>query len=413
MEPLITNDAVVLAILLGILSLIFVTSSSSSPFWQKFYTFVPSILLCYFIPSLFNSAGIISGDYSNLYFIASRYLLPTTLVLLTLSIDMKAIIRLGPKALIMFFTGTIGIIIGGPLAILIVSVFAPDIVGGAGPDAVWRGLTTIAGSWIGGGVNQTAMREIFEVSDELFSQMLPVDIMVGYLWMGVLLYGAGVSNKIDRFFKADASAIDELRQKVEKYRASIAHIPTLKEVTVIMALGFGITGIAHFLSDIIAPWFENNAPELEKYSFTSQFFWLIIFATAGGMGLSFTKARRYEGAGASTFGTFFLYVLVATIGMEMNVLAILENPGLFFVGIIWMLVHITLLLTVGRLIRAPFFFIAVGSQANVGGTASAPIVASAFHPALAPVGVLLAVMGYVLGTYGAVLCGYLMQVAAP
>ena len=180
-----------------------------------------------------------------------------------------------------------------------------------------------------------------------------------------------------------------------------------------MALGFGITGIAHFLSDIIAPWFENNAPELEKYSFTSQFFWLIIFATAGGMGLSFTKARRYEGAGASTFGTFFLYVLVATIGMEMNVLAILENPGLFFVGIIWMLVHITLLLTVGRLIRAPFFFIAVGSQANVGGTASAPIVASAFHPALAPVGVLLAVMGYVLGTYGAVLCGYLMQVAAP
>ena len=203
MEPLITNDAVVLAILLGILSLIFVTSSSSSPFWQKFYTFVPSILLCYFIPSLFNSAGIISGDYSNLYFIASRYLLPTTLVLLTLSIDMKAIIRLGPKALIMFFTGTIGIIIGGPLAILIVSVFAPDIVGGAGPDAVWRGLTTIAGSWIGGGVNQTAMREIFEVSDELFSQMLPVDIMVGYLWMGVLLYGAGVSNKIDRFFKAD------------------------------------------------------------------------------------------------------------------------------------------------------------------------------------------------------------------
>ncbi|MDP6202282.1 MAG: DUF819 family protein, partial [Candidatus Marinimicrobia bacterium] len=168
-KPLFTNDAVVLGILLAILSFVFLTGRSESPFWKKFYKYVPTLLLCYFIPSIFNSLGIFSGESSRLYFVASRYLLPTSLVLLTISIDLPSIIKLGPKALVMFFTGTAGIIIGGPLAIMVVSVFAPDIVGGAGPEAVWRGLTTVAGSWIGGGANQAAMKEIFNVGDGLFS----------------------------------------------------------------------------------------------------------------------------------------------------------------------------------------------------------------------------------------------------
>ena len=74
--------------------------------------------------------------------------------------------------------------------------------------------------------------------------------------------------------------------------------------------------------------------------------------------------------------------------------------------------QVSLLLIVAKIIRAPFFFVAVGSQANVGGAASAPVVASAFHPSLAPVGVLLAVLGYALGTYAAWLCGILMQFVA-
>jgi len=412
MEPMITNDAVVLGILIVILAVVFKTSSIDTPFWKKFYTFLPSVLLCYFIPSLFNSAGIISGEHSQLYFMSSRYLLPSSLVLLTLSIDLKSIIKLGWKAIVMFLTGTVGIMIGGPLAILIISVFAPDIVGGNGPDAVWRGLTTIAGSWIGGGANQTAMREVFEVSDKLFSQMLPVDIIIGYLWMGVLLYGAGINNKIDKWLKADASAIDELRENVEKYRASIAHIPTVKEITYILALAFGVTGIAHFFADIIAPWLSTYEA-VKELGLASPFFWIVVIATTGGMLLSFTKARKLEGSGASNIGTLFLYILIASIGMSMDVTAIADNPGLFVVGIIWILVHVILLFIMGKLIKAPFFFIAVGSQANVGGTASAPIVASAFHTALAPVGVLLAVLGYAAGTYGAILTGWLMQAVAP
>ena len=413
MEPVFTNDAIVLGILFAILAFVFKTSHSSNPFWKKFYTYVPSLLLCYFIPSLLNSMGIISGENSNLYFVSSRYLLPASLVLLTLSIDLKRILSLGPKAVIMFLAGTVGIIIGGPIAVLIFGLVAPDIVGGSGGDAVWRGLTTVAGSWIGGGANQTAMKEVFEVSDNLFSAMITVDVIVANIWMAFLLYGAGISARIDRWFKADASAIDEVRKNIEEYRASIAKIPSLTDVTMVMAVGFGITAIAHFGSDLIAPWIAEHAPALAKYSLTSGFFWIVVIATTGGLLLSFTKARELEGVGASRYGSLLLYVLVASIGMKMDILAIFESPQLFLIGIVWMIVHVIILLSVGKIIKAPFFFVAIGSQANVGGAASAPIVASAFHPALAPVGVLLAVLGYSLGTYGAWICGLMMQGVAP
>ena len=410
--PLITNDAVVLGILMLILAFVFHTSHSERPFWQRFYKYVPALLLCYFIPSIVATLGIISGDVSNLYFVSSRYLLPASLVLLTLSIDIQGMIRLGPKAIIMFLTGTVGIVIGGPLALLAFSWIDPNAVMGGGPDAVWRGLTTVAGSWIGGGANQTAMKEVFEVGDDLFSAMVAVDVLVANVWLAILLYAAGESDAIDRKLGADNSAIESLKKKMADYQASVARIPSLTDLMKILAVGFGVTAFAHFGADLLAPWIGANYPALDRLSLSSTFFWIVVIATTGGLILSFTGLRTLEGAGASRVGSALLYVLIASIGMNMNLAAIVENPELFMVGFIWISIHAFLLITVAILIKAPVFFLAVGSQANVGGAASAPVVASAFHPALATVGVLLAVFGYALGTYAAWFCGQIMRVVA-
>jgi len=410
---LITNDAAVLGLLLATLGLIFWTASLDNPAFRTFYKYVPVLLLCYFVPSLYTSFGIVDPSQSRLYAVTSRYLLPATLVLLTLSIDLKAILRLGPRALAMFLTGTVGIIIGGPIAILLVSVVSPDTVGGQGPDAVWRGLTTIAGSWIGGGANQAAMKEVFQVSDEVFSTMVAVDVLVGNIWIAVLLYLAGESAMIDARLGADTSALDDLRIRIQAFRERHARIPGLTDLVLIAAAGFGVSGLSHLLAGWLAPWIARTAPALERLSLTSELCWVVVLATTGGLLLSFTRARELEGAGASSFGSLMLYLLVATIGMGMDIGAVVERPGLFAVGAIWMMVHAGLLFAVGRAIRAPTFYLAVGSVANVGGAASAPVVASAFHPSLAPVGVLLAVLGYAVGTYGAWLCGQLMRLVAP
>lgn len=415
-QPYFTNDAIVFGILMIILASIFYTSSLENAAWKKFYRFVPALLLCYFIPALFNwPLGLISGKESNLYFVASRYLLPASLILFCLSIDFKSLLNLGPKALIMFFTATLGIIIGGPIALLLISYVAPDLIGNANPDDVWRGFSTVAGSWIGGGANQTAMKEIYEVSDNLFGTMIVIDVIVANIWMGFLLYGANISDRLDEILKADNSAITELKEKVRAYRASVSQMPTTTLLFIMFAIAFGGVALSHWGSDVIVPFMKNYADTLKSMrldSLMSGFFWLIVISTTIGLTASFTKARKLEGIGASRWGGIFIYILVATIGMKMNLAEVFDNLGLFVVGLVWMLVHVILLLLVAKIIKAPFFFVAVGSQANVGGAASAPIVASAFDTALAPVGVLMAVLGYALGTYGAIICATLMQIIA-
>jgi len=407
-EPFITNDATIFGILMLILGLVFYTSELDHPFWKKFYKFVPALLVCYFLPSILKATGLIDPSQSRLYFMASRYLLPAALVLLTISVDLKEIIKLGPKALIMFFTGSVGILIGGPLTILIFKNVYPELVAGD----TWQGMATIAGSWIGGGANQAAMKEVFEVGDELFSKMVTVDIIVGNIWLGFLIAGVAVAKILDKKLKADSSSIEILKQKMETFQASVTRIPTLTDLMKILMVGFACTGFAHFGSDLLVPFLTEHFPWLQNYSLLSGFFWLVVIATTLGVILSFTKLRELEGVGASRMGRAFVYILVATIGMNMDILAIIYNPGLFLLGFTWIIFHVLLLWLVAKLIKAPYFFIAVGSTANVGGAASAPIIASEFHPALAPVGVLMAVMGYVVGTYGALVCGWLMQWAA-
>ncbi len=428
-EPLIANDAVVFGMLMAILAFVFLTSRSEHPWFKRFYKFVPMLLLCYFIPSLLTLFRIVNPEKSSLYSVATQYLLPASLVLLTISVDLRAILRLGPKAMVMFLTGTVGVILGGPLAILLVATFDPQLVGGQGPDAVWRGMTTIAGSWIGGGANQLAMKEIWmsgeNANEDLFTVMVTIDILVAEFWMLFLLLGVGQASAIDRFFRADASNITALQQKMEKFSLGQTRIPTTTDLMVLAAVAFGITAICHACADVVCPAIQhlyeaarvdgevNPYQWMINFSLNKEFFWIVVLATTFALALSFTPVRKLEGAGASKVGTVFIFILVAVIGMKMDVTQIWEHKGLFLVGLVWMLVHVGLLIVVGWLIRAPYFFLAVGSKANIGGAASAPVVAAAFHPSLAPVGVLLAVLGYVLGTYGAWLCGLLMQEVAP
>tara|TARA_R110002073_G_scaffold68128_3_gene169245 strand:+ start:31132 stop:32364 length:1233 start_codon:yes stop_codon:yes gene_type:complete len=409
---MITNDAFLFGLLAIILGGIFYTASIKTPFWQKFYTYIPMVLMCYFVPSLINTFGLVDGENSKLYFVASRYLLPACLVMLTLSVDFKRIVALGPKALIMFLTGTVGVVIGGPIAILIFSVIDPSVVGGHGPESVWRAMTTVAGSWIGGGANQAAMKEVFQVSDRMFSIMVTVDILVAEVWMAALLIMAARHREIDRKNGADVGAIDDLRKNVEAFQKEHARIPMAKDLMIIFALGFGVMGLAHFGADNLSAMFKN-IPGYETSNFSSQFFWLVVIATTAGLLLSFTPAKKLEGVGASSIGTIFIFILVATIGLKMDIMAIFEHLSMFLVGAVWMLVHVALLFIVRRIIKAPIFFLAVGSKANIGGAASAPVLAAAFHPSLAPVGVLLAVLGYILGTYAALFTGALMEMVAP
>ena len=262
------------------------------------------------------------------------------------------------------------------------------------------------------------MLEIFKYNQEKYGAMVLVDIVVANIWMAVLLFGIGRKEKIDKWLKADNSAIEELKEKVSTYSAGVTRNPSLTDLMIILAIAFTTVGLSHWGSNSISSYLSANfevVNDLTSFwsTFGDRFFWMVTIATFLGIAFSFTPLKQYEGAGASKIGSVFIYILVASIGMKMDLGSVLKNPGLLVVGLIWMAFHVALLIGMAKLIRAPYFFLAVGSKANVGGAASAPIVASAFHPSLASVGVLLAVFGYVVGTYGALLAALLMEIAAP
>jgi uncharacterized membrane protein len=408
-QPLITSDIVIFGILVVFMALVQYTTGLKNKFVRKFYYFFPPLLLLYFFPGILNTTNIVSGESSQLYEIISRYLLPAGLVLFTLSVDMKVLWKLRKKAGLMFLAGAVGVIIGGPLTILIVKSFAPDLVGGEGPDAVWRGLATVAGSWIGGSANLAALNEVFKPSPQLFSSMVVLDTIIANLWLAVLLFGVSKNKQINKFFRANDKDVDEVREKMEAYQLATAKIPNLSEALAIIGVAFGGCGLAYLIADPLVTYIQANYPALEKFSLTSTFFWVVIICTTLGVILSFTPLRRLEGAGASRVGTVFLYLFITAVGLQMDIVSVINNGGLLLVGLIWLCFHALAMIIVARIIRAPYFFFAVSGEANLGGAVQASLIASAFHTSLAPVGVLLAVLGYVLGNYGGYICGLLMQ----
>ncbi len=407
--PIISNDIVVFGLIAATLGVIFWLASGPTPFWKKFFAWVPALLLCYFIPAIYNTTGLIDGENSALYNpVASRVLLPAALVLLTLSVDLKGILKLGPKLLFVFAAGTFGIVLGAIVAFQLLEWFWPAAVAGD----TWKGMAALSGSWIGGGANMVAIREIYEVDATLFGQFAVVDVAIASLWMAVLLVLANRAQQIDAKSGADTRAIDEMKQRIADYEAANARIPSLTDLMVIIAVAFGIVGLAHAIATPASGWFKANVAWAGQFSLDAPFVWVIVISTLAGLLLSFTPARKLENAGASKLGTVFLYFLIACIGMQMNFLHLANRPELIVIGLIWMSTHILVLWFAARLVKAPLFYFAVGSQGNIGAAASAPVVAAAFHPSLAPVGVLLGTVGYATGTVVAYGLGQVLRMMA-
>lgn len=386
--PLIKQPIAILAVLLAVLATI--VWAQDHPRLRRLFKIVPAIAFCYFGPTLFSTLGVIPNR-SDLYGWVKDFILPASLVLLTLSLDMPAILRLGPKALVMFFAATVGVMIGGPIALALWK--------GVLPTEAWLGMSYLAGSWIGGSANGLAVARMVGAGDAAIGPLIIVDVVVGYTWMGLLLYLAGRRDRLDRWFRADRSAINDLQKSMETFHARIVRNAKVGDWLIILALAFGTTAVGHIGGQWLAA-----GPLAGLRDFADGFVWKMLIVTGIGLALSFTRARSLEGVGASQMGNLMLYLLIACIGAGAD-FAHLRDAGWYLaVGVTWMAIHAVVLIVVGRLIRAPFFYFAVGSQANIGGAASAPIVAAAFSPVLAPVGVLLAIAGYALGTIGGYLC---------
>ena len=397
---MIEDPIAVLAVLLGVLAGLF--AFAGHPIGRRCFTIVPLLVFAYFIPTTLSNTGLIPLK-SPLYDFIKGSLLPASLLLLTMSVDIPAIMRLGRNMLILFFAGTATVVIGGPLAYLALGSMVPVELG----DQAWKGLAALSGSWIGGGANFVAVGESVGATDSTIAMIAVVDVAVANVWMAILLFFSAHEKKMDAKIDADRRGLEELKQHSESFQKDVARIADMKDFFMILSIAFAGTAAASAL----APWAAHGTKLLfpDAAEILGVFAWKVILVTLLGVAISYTRLRRLEGAGASKIGTVMLYLLVASIGAKAEFAKVLEAPLLLLIAAVWISLHAVVLLIVRRFLRAPVFCMAVGSQANIGGAVSAPIVAGAFHPALAPVGALMGVVGYVIGTGAGLLCAFLLR----
>jgi len=306
-------------------------------------------------------------------------------VLLLISAELKAIARLGRTALVVMGAGCLGIALGCVVAFLILRPWLPA--------ETWKAAGALAGTWIGGSANLIAVGTTLGLSPELQGVIIIVDTVVGYTWMGLLISFAAYQERFDRWNGADRSVVDGVGARLAERKAKSSRPMTVADASLMIGLAIVLTAACL--------WAGGLMPTIGKV--LNQFSWAIILLTTVALLLSLTPLARLEEAGASTLGYAGFYLLLASVGAQGDLRKVASHPQFVLFGAIVIVVHALLTLAAVRALRAPLFFFGAASQACVGGYSSAPVVAAIYHPAMASVGLLLAVLGNVIGTYAGLL----------
>lgn len=385
---MITNPILIVVVLIAIETLVLWLSRHART--KRYFDLLPAVFWIYFLPMLAATFGLITSK-SPVYGMITTWLLPASLVLLLLPVDLKAILRLGPTALAMFFIGAAGTMAG---AVFSFALFKP-LIG----EEFWSGFGALSASWTGGSANMIAVKEALSVPDAVFAPMVIVDTVVPYLWMGIMIAMVGLQPAFDRWNRSERAILDHLGEHVVKHLATHVSRRTLTGIVLSLGVAFAGSGTAYLVA--------RQLPQIRDV--ITSYTWTIMIVSIIGIGLSFSPVRNLERSGATRTGYDLLYFVLTAIGAKASVASIGSAMVLIGAGLVIVAVHAAVLLVGARLLRAPMFLVAAASQANIGGVASAPLVAEVYHPGLASVGLLLAILGNIVGTWLGILCAQLCR----
>lgn len=373
-----THPLYILAVLIAIEAAIL--TLAARPIGKKLFKFLPSMFWIYFLPMLANTFGLLPVSH-DLYGQITKWLLPAALALLLLSADIRGILRLGPVALGAMAFSVTGIVIGAPAVTFLYRQWLPE-------DA-WKGIGALSASWIGGSANMIAVGKAIGTPDDIFAPIIIVDTIIPYCWMGLLIALSAWQSRFDRWNRSNTSLIEHLTRNASTQTASGKTRWSMIALSRIAAIAV-IAAAASVLMSKELPVVENAITPAA---------WSIILATFIGIALSFTPARKLHSQGATAIGFALLYLVLASIGAKTGLTNMKAAPILLAAGATWIAIHAICLLIAARLLKAPMALLASASQASIGGPASAPVIAGVYHPELPPVGLLLAVLGNIAGTF--------------
>lgn len=360
---------------------------------QNIFRFAPPIVLIYLGLMILCTVKLWDLDATaETYSALKNPLLYAMLFIMLLRCDMKKIIKLGPKMLIGFFSAAVSIGVGFILAYAIMHH-------ALGEDA-WKSLAALCGSWMGGGGNMLAIQAALDVDETSMAYALVMDSICAAFYVMFLLWVIGFADLFNKWTKADTEVIDSVGMELEKETKANTKTLTWQNIAILLGAGFLVSA----LSQKAGVWMNGYLPFFDKST------WTVLVVTVLGIGFALTPFGKLKGT--EEISNILLYIVIALIASRAN-LGNMGNAHLWlFTGLIILVFHIVVMVILAKLFRLDIFTCAVASLANIGGTATAPVLAGTYNSALVPVGIIMALLGYVIGTGGGLIVSYFMRMIA-
>ncbi len=357
----------------------------------KFFEYVPAVVVIYFICMLFSTFGFWSktDSVNAIYKGVKGNLLSAMIFLLLLRCDLRKIMKLGSKMLLGFFAAAFSIAFGFVVMFLL---FKSNL----SPDS-WKAFAALCGSWMGGTGNMVAIQGALNIADADMGYTLLIDSIDYSIWVMVLLGMVPFAMKFNRWTKSDTSVIDKVGAELSEQYESMRKETTFSDMLFLLGSALAVSALC-----------QAAAGFLPRTAFMSGTTWTVLLATVAGVLCAMTPMSRLPGA--SQMANVILYLIVGLIASRANFAELTEAPMYIVAGFVILAVHAVALAIIAKICKLDLFTCGVASLANIGGVASAPILAAAYSEALVPIGVLMAMMGYIIGTGGGLLVGKILSI---
>lgn len=430
----ITSTTGVLAALSGICAFFFWLEKSTQ--W-KFFQFAPPLVFIYLVPMILATGGVLPHK-SPVYDAMKTFLLPMLLIMLLVKMNMRGAVRVLGPGLGVMLVGSLGVMVGAPIGLLIVKPWL-------GPDA-WKAFGALAASWVGGTANLAAVAEMLHTNGVESLSMLADSTITYLIWLPILLASKRYADRFARFTGANS---DEMARLEEAANAGpeVETAPTTTGYLFLLCAALMATWAAdttaNWIEERATIWFpptviamQSDSPQLlppgaapierspndssnanqpptsktdpsittvsEKSPFADAATWRILIVTTIGIGLSFTRLHRISGS--QELAMALLYLFVTRMGATADLKHVADQAVPFLIGaLIWIFIHGAFCLLGAKLFHTDIHTAAIASAANIGGVATATIVATYHRKSLLPAAILMAIIGYAIGTY----CGYI------
>ncbi|MDY2629677.1 MAG: DUF819 family protein [Lachnospiraceae bacterium] len=357
---------------------------------QKFFRFVPPVVLIYLSMMALCTLKLWDMEATaETYTILKNPLLYAMLFLMLLRCDLRKILHLGPKMLTGFLAASLSIGLG----FLVAYAVMHQVLG----EKAWGALGALCGSWMGGSGNMLAIQAALNVSETDMAYTLVLDSACATFYIIFLLWAIGFHDKFNRWAQADTHLIDEIGASLEADARQNKDGITYQGIILLLGSGLLVSiaaGKSGTFINSLLPFFDKST-------------WSVLLVTVLGVFLAMTPFGSI--AGTEEISNVLLYIVIALIASRAD-LSGLGNAHLWLLtGFMILIIHIIIMLILARILHLDLFTCAVASLANIGGTATAPILAGAYSSSLVPVGIIMALFGYVIGTGGGLIIAQLMS----